>query len=68
MSNEKNSVSAGSGEVEDKGEKTEKMVLALKDDWKFIPSEGWKVDVCGTWSDVGTDESEQILAACCPRI
>ena len=41
-------------------EKTEKMVLAMKDSWEFIPGEEWKVDVCGLWSEMGTDESESL--------
>lgn len=34
----------------------EKMVLALRIGWAFIPGEDWRVDVCGLWSSVGTDE------------
>ncbi|ORX34478.1 hypothetical protein BD324DRAFT_636086 [Kockovaella imperatae] len=38
-------------------EKEEQMVLALKPGWIFIPGEEWKVDVCGLWSEVGSDEN-----------
>lgn len=31
------------------------MVLALQDGWTFIPGEDWRVDVCGLWSETGTD-------------
>lgn len=31
------------------------MVLALKDGWTFVPGEDWRVDVCGLWSETGTD-------------
>lgn len=41
---------AGDEKVED-GE----VVLALQDGWAFLPSEGWRVDVCGLWSQVGSD-------------
>jgi hypothetical protein len=37
----------------------ERMVLALEDNWEFIPNDQWRVDVCGLWSDLGTDEGEQ---------
>ena len=38
------------------GGEGEKMVLALRDGWGFIPGEDWRVDVCGLWSACGTDE------------
>ena len=34
----------------------EKMALALEDNWAFVPGEDWRVDVCGLWSRIGTDE------------
>ncbi|RSH83841.1 hypothetical protein EHS25_005456 [Saitozyma podzolica] len=50
------SVWASAGEaVPAEGGSSEK-VLALKDGWAYIPGEDWRVDVCGLWSEVGTDE------------
>ncbi|KAK1926478.1 integral peroxisomal membrane peroxin-domain-containing protein [Papiliotrema laurentii] len=40
----------------DKKEGESKMVLALKDEWDFIPGEEWRVDTCGLWADAGADE------------
>lgn len=40
---------------EDRPESGDRMALALKDKWSFVPGEDWRVDVCGLWSEVGTD-------------
>ncbi|TXT15543.1 hypothetical protein VHUM_00046 [Vanrija humicola] len=40
---------------EDRPDHGDRMALALKDRWAFVPGEDWRVDVCGLWSDVGTD-------------
>lgn len=42
---------AGDEKLQDGSE----VVLALENDWAFLPSEGWRVDVCGLWSSVGSD-------------
>jgi hypothetical protein len=42
--------------AEEKGEEGSEVVLALKDTWAFLPSEGWRVDVCGLWSVPGSDQ------------
>lgn len=44
--------------VEEVGDEGPNMVLGLKDHWEFVPGEDWRVDVCGLWSDVGTDAGE----------
>lgn len=36
----------------------DKMALALQPGWEFVPGEEWRVDVCGLWSEAGTDEGE----------
>ncbi|CAK9785624.1 unnamed protein product [Cutaneotrichosporon oleaginosum] len=41
--------------AEEVGDEGPTMVLSLKDNWNFVPGEDWRVDVCGLWSDVGTD-------------
>lgn len=46
------------GSSEDKKSAESKMVLALKHGWDFVPSEEWKVDVCGLWTEAGADEGE----------
>lgn len=52
------SVWASAGEaVPAEGGSSEK-VLALKEGWAYIPGEEWRVEVCGLWSEVGTDEGE----------
>ncbi|ORY27745.1 integral peroxisomal membrane peroxin-domain-containing protein [Naematelia encephala] len=43
-------------EVAGDADKGDKMVLALKDGWEWVPGAEWRVDVCGLWSEVGTDE------------
>ncbi|WOO76555.1 Peroxisomal membrane protein PEX28 [Vanrija pseudolonga] len=43
---------------EDRPESGDRMALALKDKWSFVPGEDWRVDVCGLWSEVGTDPGE----------
>jgi hypothetical protein len=43
---------------EDKVKEGEKMALALKDGWEFVPGEEWRVDVCGLWEASGTDSGE----------
>ena len=48
----------GTGEDKKEGEK---MVLALENGWEFIPGEDWRVDVCGLWSETGTDEGESVV-------
>lgn len=35
-----------------------RMVLALKENWSFVPEEDWRVDVPALWSDVGADPSK----------
>ena len=49
--------------AETKEEKKEgdKMALALQPGWEFVPGEEWRVDVCGLWSEVGTDEGESAI-------
>lgn len=44
--------------VEEIGDEGPNMVLGLKDHWSFVPGEDWRVDVCGLWSEVGTDAGE----------
>lgn len=47
---------AGTGIAGDeKADDGSEVVLALEDGWAFLPSEGWRVDVCGLWSPVGSD-------------
>jgi hypothetical protein len=50
--------SSSAWEMESKEEKKEgdRMTLALRAAWEFIPGEEWRVDVCGLWSEAGTDE------------
>lgn len=43
---------------EEKREGENKMVLAMRDGWDFVPGEEWKIDVCGLWTAAGTDEGE----------
>ena len=45
---------------EDKTKDGEKMALALRDGWDFVPGEEWRVDVCGLWETSGTDEGEPL--------
>lgn len=48
--------------LESDQEKSESgVVLALQEGWCFIPEEDWRVDVCGLWSEAGTDEGECLL-------
>lgn len=44
--------------TEDKAEDGSEVVLALEPGWAFLPTEGWRVDVCGLWSSVGSDTGE----------
>lgn len=55
------------GEVLD-GEKGAggEVLLALQDQWCFLPGEDWRVDKCGLWSETGTDEGESYLARYSP--
>lgn len=46
------------GSGEDKAEEGSEVVLALEEGWAFLPSEGWRVDVCGLWSAVGSDPGD----------
>ncbi|BEI97419.1 hypothetical protein CcaverHIS631_0210080 [Cutaneotrichosporon cavernicola] len=41
--------------AEEVGDEGPNMVLSLHDHWNFVPGEDWRVEVCGLWSDVGTD-------------
>jgi hypothetical protein len=42
--------------VGEKKEEGSEVVLALEHGWAFLPSEGWRVDVCGLWSISGSDQ------------
>ena len=52
-------------EGKESSKKEDKIVLDLQPGWTFIPNEEWRVDVCGLWSDVGTDEGEPPLSRIC---
>lgn len=54
--------------AEEVGDDGPNMVLGLKDHWEFVPGEDWRVDVCGLWSDVGTDAGEFREASAARRV
>lgn len=43
---------------EDKKNSEAKMILALKENWEFIPGEEWRVDTYGLWAETGADPGE----------
>lgn len=43
--------SSGDGAADSKGKREQE----LRDGWKWVPGEEWRVDVSGLWSDVGVD-------------
>lgn len=44
--------------VDEKKDEASEVVLALESGWAFLPSEAWRVDVCGLWSLSGSDQGK----------
>lgn len=53
--------SAWKAESKEERREGDKMALALQPGWEFVPGEEWRVDVCGLWSEAGTDAGQLFI-------